>query len=440
MISSNDIDYNGESRLTTIVADPGTAARFYAVRKDSNGNITGEWDWLGVANGSWVSAGTSAGGIVVMDVPPVGPQSSASNTFSVAHGSSNAANCTPPSWVCHNQDTATIRFDAVTETTTYEIYVLIGLSTMPSPGGTDLGPYCPHIGTLNNAGPLILTQPYRSMMTISTESSGGKFDTSPTAVTCTGVKTFNVGENRSTKKDIRWTITQAMIKSGEGAHLSIKENYEFEFSNHEGSSRTIVSGGRKESSSVAVTESTQGLVVGMEVHWETFKSIMQDVDDSKIIIVDNAKNLVVGMTMVGNGVRPRTYISSINGNIITLDKTVTLKKTVPLSEENSTKTFGQNSFYADAHGVMFIQRGNDVTISSLPSGDNKSILLSKSVDFDGGLELEFSNGGTEFNFRDGKAIKVGDDVLITGTMYVSNWGSSDFTTKLDLDSVITLTN
>jgi hypothetical protein len=89
---------------------------------------------------------------------------------------------------------------------------------------------------------------------------------------------------------------------------------------------------------------------------------------------------------------------------------------------------------------MFIQRGNDVTISSLPSGDNKSILLSKSVDFDGGLELEFSNGGTEFNFRDGKAIKVNNDVLITGTMYVSNWGSSDFTTKLDLDSVITLTN
>ena len=209
----------------------------------------------------------------------------------------------------------------------------------------------------------------------------------------------------------------------------------------------------------------------MGVYWEVFKEVDRDIEDSKVIVLNNVTDLEVGMKLKGiNGsvIKRKTTITSINAgnNSITVSHPVTLDKTVKLTDHDENTIYdpdrGTNPTtsphdplrdsdlitpeYSLFGGLWFTRGDNIKTVAAIDSGKQR-ITTSAAITVSDETVMRFTNSNISGEmhdtdgiiFEDGKIVKSGTDIIITGNLVASEIGNKSLVVGLDLDSLITLT-
>ena len=382
---------------------------------------------------------------------------------------------TIPNYGSYNISSDDIQFPAHTGSVSIFYHVWL----VPEPG-TTIASTAPDV---NN--PYILEQPIVELKIIpeSTNSTanfddftdvvGYSFSIKPTIFgynrESSSTRGFGSGYTNPYSKYCSWVIKPSHIAEGRGEALNIKDDPVFKVSGNPSSAN--VDGAVNNSTTVNFDADLRGVTVGMGVYWEVFKEVDRDIEDSKVIVLNNVTDLEVGMKLKGiNGsvIKRKTTITSINAgnNSITVSHPVTLDKTVKLTDHDENTIYdpdrGTNPTtsphdplrdsdlitpeYSLFGGLWFTRGDNIKTVAAIDSGKQR-ITTSAAITVSDETVMRFTNSNISGEmhdtdgiiFEDGKIVKSGTDIIITGNLVASEIGNKSLVVGLDLDSLITLT-
>ena len=235
----------------------------------------------------------------------------------------------------------------------------------------------------------------------------------------------------TTSRAFSYTIKPAMLDAGSG---TITPKSTLDFTLDSASAITTDVDGDISSATFDV-DTTVGIVADVGIDWAVRKIPLFGLDSTKEITVGkydpdlslsdqvsgtNIDNLTVGMVLSASNISSQVTIASIGSDTITLDTPITTNTSIPIT------------FTADG-----------VTVSGVTDVDTAPGTLVASQSLSGlkdNLSLTFGGQDSDVSayITSGAVTQSSSNVVITGTLNVSSFGTAATTVKIDIKELITI--